>query len=123
MKTDELKKIRRIRRKHHIRKTVFGNQERPRLTVFKSLKHIYVQLIDDVNGRTVLSSSSLDKDVMESLKPGTKKVDVSKAVGKAIGKKAIDANINMIVFDRNGYLYHGRIKALADAAREAGLNF
>ena len=123
MKTDELKKIRRNRRKHHIRKRVSGSEERPRLTVFKSLCHIYVQLIDDVSGRTILSTSSLDKDVKEILKPDTKKVEVSKVVGQSIGKKALDANIKNVVFDRNGYLYHGRIKALADAAREAGLKF
>jgi len=108
-----------IRRKirYRIRKKVNGTSERPRLAVFRSNKAIYCQLIDDVNARTLLAASSSMKEIS---KDGNK-VEQAKAVGKLIGEKALAANINQLVFDRGGFLYHGRIKALADGIREAGV--
>jgi len=110
----------RIRRKKHIRKTVFGTPERPRLCVFKSGKHIYAQIIDDEAGHTVASASSVLKDLAGAT-GGNK--DGAKAVGALIAKRALEANVTQVVFDRNGFKYHGRIAALADAAREGGLQF
>jgi large subunit ribosomal protein L18 len=110
---------RRLRIKHRIRKVVTGTAEKPRLSVFRSNKEIYAQLVDDRNGKTLLSASSRDKDVAST---GTK-TDIAKEVGKLVAEKAKKAGIETIAFDRNGYLYHGRVKALADAAREAGLKF
>lgn len=111
---------RRFRIKKRIRKIVHGTPDRPRLTVFRSSKEIYVQLIDDQAGKTLAASSSVEK----SLKGQTgTKTDLAKMVGKSIAEKAIQAGISQVVFDRNGYLYHGRVKSLADAAREAGLKF
>ena len=106
----------RIRRKKHIRKIVRGTTERPRLSVFRSAKHIYAQLIDDTTGRTIASASSLKLD-------GGGNRDAATAVGKLIAERAIAADVKTVVFDRNGYLYHGRVAALADAAREGGLQF
>ena len=105
--------------KARIRRKVSGTAERPRLAVFRSLKSIYAQVIDDANGRTIVSASSLEKDA------GAKgsNAAAAKAVGALIAKKAKDNGITRVVFDRGGYLYHGNIKALADAAREAGLEF
>lgn len=123
MNIQELKKARYSRRKQSVRKNVFGSPELPRMTVKRSLNNIYVQIIDDINAKTLVAASSLDKDVKDAITPEMKKTDLSKLVGKTIAGKAKEANINKIVFDRNGYLYHGRIKALADAAREAGLEF
>ena len=108
---------RRKRIKNRIRKVVSGTTDMPRLTVFRSNKHIYAQVIDDVNGVTLASSGSLKLDT------GSPKCDQGTAVGKAIGEKAIKAGVKNVAFDRNGYLYHGRVKSLAEAAREAGLNF
>lgn len=119
----KLKSKKRLRRKFGIRKKLFGTSERPRLTVFRSLNHIYAQIIDDVQGVTLVASSTLDGAVKEMIKPETKKVEESKLVGMTIAKKAIEKNIKSVSFDRNGFLYHGRIKALADGAREGGLNF
>jgi large subunit ribosomal protein L18 len=96
--------------------------ERARLSVFRSSKHIYAQLIDDASGRTVVSASSLEKDMRGALKTGAN-VDAAKAVGKLIAERASAKGIKQVVFDRGGYLYHGRVKALADAAREGGLDF
>ena len=96
--------------------------ERARLSVFRSSKHIYAQLIDDVSGRTVVSASSLEKDMRGALKTGAN-IDAAKAVGKMIAERASAKGIKQVVFDRGGYLYHGRVKALADAAREGGLDF
>ncbi len=110
---------RRDRIKKGIRKRVSGSSERPRLSVFRSNKGIYAQVIDDQSGVTLASASSLAKDFSAT---GTK-IDQSKAVGKLIAEKALAAGIGKVVFDRNGYLYHGRVKSLADAAREAGLDF
>ncbi len=109
----------RLRRKAAIRKKVEGTPERPRLAVFRSLRHITVQIIDDVAGKTLLSMDSGSKEL--GLKG--KNIEVAKKVGQAVALKAIEIGITQVVFDRSGYLYHGRIKALADSAREAGLKF
>ena len=112
--------LRRNRVRYNIRKKVKGTTERPRLSVFRSNKDIYVQLIDDMNGVTLLAASSREKD-FKSAKG--KKVEVSKSVGKHLAEKATGAGIKVVVFDRGGYLYHGRVKALAEGAREGGLQF
>ncbi len=111
---------RRERIKQGIRKRVRGTTERPRLTVYRSNAEIYAQIIDDVTGRTLVSCSSREKGVISQPVP---KTDKSVAVGKSLAQKAVAAGISAVVFDRNGYKYHGRVKALADAAREAGLQF
>ena len=116
-------KNRRDRIKAKIRRSVNGTQERPRLIVFRSLNHIYAQLIDDAKYKTLLSVSTTDKDVSEKLKNIKGKTETSKLVGKIIAEKALSKNYSKVVFDRNGYLYHGRVKALADGAREGGLIF
>jgi large subunit ribosomal protein L18 len=110
---------RRVRIKHRIRKIVFGTATKPRLSVFRSNKEIYAQLVDDIKGITLVSVSSRDKEIETT---GSKS-EVAKAVGKSIAEKAIKAGVEKVSFDRNGFLYHGRVKALADAAREAGLKF
>ena len=110
---------RRQRIKHRIRKVVTGTAEKPRLSVFRSNKEMYAQLIDDTTGKTITAVSSRDK----GLEVSGSKSDVAKAVGKAIAEKATAVGIETVAFDRNGFLYHGRVKALADAAREAGLKF
>ena len=92
------------------------------MSVFRSTKHIYAQIIDDTNGTTLASASTLDKEFKEGKAEG-KKVDIAKAVGNLIGKRALDKGITKVVLDRNGFLYHGRVKSLSDGAREAGLNF
>ena len=114
--------VSRLKRKKRIRKNIFGNQDRPRLSVFRSTKHIYAQIIDDTKGTTLVSASTLDKEYIDNKVEG-KKVDIAKAVGNLIGKRALDNGIKKVVLDRNGFLYHGRIKALSEGAREAGLNF
>jgi len=113
----------RLKRKIRIRKKVFGTPDRPRLTVYRSLKHIYAQLVDDVAGRTLVAASSLSKDVQEAKKEIKGKIAVGKIVGVTLAKKALEKKIQKVVFDRNGYLYHGRVKAVADGAREGGLSF
>jgi len=110
---------RRQRLRFRIRKTVSGTAERPRLAVFRSNKEIYAQLIDDVNGKTITAASSRDKDV----KATGSKVEIAKIVGKAVAEKAIKAGVETVSFDRGGYLYHGRVKSLAEGAREGGLKF
>lgn len=110
---------RRVRIKHRIRKILVGTAARPRLSVFRSNKEIYAQLIDDNLGTTLVSVSSRDKEIEST---GTK-TDIAKLVGKSIAEKAISNGLEAVAFDRNGFLYHGRVKALADAAREAGLKF
>ncbi|MBC2704826.1 MAG: 50S ribosomal protein L18 [Desulfobacula sp.] len=112
----------RLKRKKRIRKNIFGNQDRPRLSVFRSSKHIYAQIIDDTCASTLVSASTLDKEFRENKAEG-KKAEIAKAVGNLVGKRALDKGIKKVVLDRNGFLYHGRIKALSDGAREAGLNF
>jgi len=117
----------RQRRHMRIRKKVNGTAERPRLTVYRSLNHIYVQLVDDLAGRTILTLSSSYKDVsgaVAAVKGGAKgKIAVSKEVGKRVAQMAKEKGIERVCFDRGGYLYHGRVKAVADGAREGGLNF
>ena len=115
-------KDKRIKRKIGIRKRISGTPERPRMTVFKSSRYIYVQLIDDVNGVTLASASSVEKSIKTD-KYASKNVEISKKVGELIADRALEKGINSVVFDRNGYRYHGKIKALADAAREKGLKF
>lgn len=114
--------ISRDRRKLRIRKTVFGSTERPRLSVFRSAGHIYAQIIDDTSGRTLASASTLPKD-LSAFDGHRGNIEAAKAVGKLIAERAKVASVEKVVFDRNGYIYHGRIQALADAAREAGLDF
>lgn len=116
------KQYRRKRIKSRIKKTISGTAERPRLTVFRSNKHIYAQLVDDVAGHTLAATSSQKGKATQSQSPGAK-IEQAKITGKAIAEKAIKAGITTVIFDRNGYLYHGRVKLLAEAAREAGLNF
>jgi len=110
---------RRQRIKHRIRKIVFGTATKPRLSVFRSNKEIYAQLVDDNAGTTLVSVSSRDKEIEAT----GSKLDVAKLVGKTMAEKATKAGVETVSFDRNGYLYHGRVKALANAAREAGLKF
>jgi len=114
------KEFRRFRIKKRIRKIVEGTPDRPRMTVFRSCKAIYVQLIDDLSGKTLLAASSQSE---KTASQKVTKIDQAKLVGKLIAQKAIEAGINTVVFDRNGYLYHGRVKSLAEAAREGGLKF
>jgi large subunit ribosomal protein L18 len=114
------KQERRYRIKKRIRKIVSGTAERPRLNVFRSNKQIYAQLIDDHSGRTLVAVSSLNKDFVSTV--GTK-TEMAAVIGKAIAEKALAAGYASVVFDRNGYLYHGRVKQLAEAAREGGLKF
>lgn len=113
----------RDRRHRRIRKKVMGTAERPRLTVFRSLNHIYAQLVDDLTGRTILTVSSMDKEVAPSLKETKGKIEAGKLVGKQIAARAKEKGIERVCFDRSGYLYHGRVKAVAEGAREGGLNF
>jgi len=114
-----IKLSRRERIKRGIRKRLSGSTERPRLSVYRSNKGIYAQIIDDIAGKTLVAASSLSKDFTGS---GTK-IEQSKIVGKMVAEKALAAGISKVVFDRNGYLYHGRVKSLAEGAREAGLQF
>lgn len=118
-----MKQIRRDRIKRSIRKRVRGSLERPRLTVYKSLRHIYAQIIDDDNSRTLTAASSLSKNLRESLKTVKDRKKIAFDVGMEIAKKALEKNIRSVVFDRNGYLYHGVVKAIADGVRKGGLEF
>jgi large subunit ribosomal protein L18 len=118
-KTKELFERRRARVRTSLRKKSIG---RPRLSVFRSSLHIYVQIIDDVNGNTLAAASTVDKELKGKIKTGAN-IDAAKAVGKLIAERAVSKGIKEVVFDRGGYIYHGRVKALADAAREAGLAF
>lgn len=114
----------RIKRKQRIRKTISGTPERPRLCVFRSTKHIYAQVVDDTKGHTIASASTLD-DAIRSVPEIKSKNKIGKAneVGKLIAQKAKEKGVSRVVFDRNGYLYHGRVKAVSDGARENGLEF
>ena len=116
------KQVRLQRRKFGIRKTLFGSPERPRLSVFRSDKHIYAQVIDDYAGKTLASAASTSGDVRGDLKNGGN-IEAAKRVGRAIAERAKGAGVTQVAFDRGGRMYHGRIKALADAAREGGLKF
>ncbi len=113
------KDIRRTKIKYRIRHRVSGTESMPRLTVFRSNKEIYAQLVDDVKGVTLAAASSVEK----SVEKGGTKIEMATKVGKLIAEKALAAGISSVIFDRNGYLYHGRVKSLADAAREGGLKF
>lgn len=112
----------RQRRHTRVRKKITGTAQTPRLNVYRSLNHIYVQIIDDTKGVTLCSASTMEKAIKAEIKDMTK-TDAAKVVGKAAAKKAIDLGIKEVVFDRGGYLYTGRVQAVADGAREAGLNF
>jgi large subunit ribosomal protein L18 len=112
----------RERRKLRIRRKISGTAERPRLSVFRSAKHIYAQVVDDASGKTLAHASTLTREVRSAVAEATK-VDAAKSVGQAIAKMLLAKGIDSIVFDRNGYLYHGRVRALAESAREAGLKF
>jgi len=112
----------RERRHFRVRKKVYGTAERPRLNIYRSEKHIYAQIINDDLGSTLVAASSVDKDLKETISCGSNK-DAAKAVGTLIAKKALDKGLKTVVFDRGGFIYHGRVKELAEAAREAGLDF
>jgi len=116
---------RRDRIKHRIRKRVHGDEQRPRLTVFRSVAHIYVQVVDDMTGRTIAAAATTEPAVKGGLaaKATGGNVEGAKAIGKAIAERLREKGVTRVVFDRNGFLYHGRVKAVADAAREAGLEF
>jgi len=123
MADKNLKKSKRLeRRKYSIRKVLNGTAERPRLTVYRSAKHIYAQVIDDIAGKTIASASSVESEVRGELKHGAN-VAAAKKVGSAVAAAAKSAGVTKVAFDRNGRMYHGRIKAVADAAREGGLQF
>jgi large subunit ribosomal protein L18 len=114
------KQVVRFKRKRRIRARVEGSSARPRLSVFRSNRHLYVQLIDDVKGHTLLAASSMEEELKDKLDAS---IEGAKALGDLVAKRALAKNISQVVFDRSGYLYHGRLKALADAAREGGLKF
>jgi large subunit ribosomal protein L18 len=121
-----LKKVdknqKRMERHNRIRNKITGTPERPRLNIFKSSKHIYAQVIDDATGTTLVSASTQDKELREKVAELTKQ-EAAKLVGKTVGERAKEKDINTVVFDRGGYLYHGRVKLLAEGARESGLEF
>jgi large subunit ribosomal protein L18 len=118
-----LKKTRLVRRRKRVRKKVRGTPERPRLCVYKSLRQIYAQLVDDISGRSLTSVSSLTPEMRAQIKPADNKSAVSKKVGIFLALKAKELGITSVVFDRNRYPYHGRIKSLAEGAREGGMGF
>ncbi|MBW1892763.1 MAG: 50S ribosomal protein L18 [Deltaproteobacteria bacterium] len=118
----EKKRMTRFKKKQGIRKKIIGSQERPRLCVFRSLKHVYAQIIDDVAGKTLAAASTCEKTARDQ-KDIKNKVEASDLVGRLIGERAIEKGIKKVVFDRNGFLYHGRVKAVSDGARKAGLVF
>lgn len=123
MISDKITEIRAQRRRLRVRKRLHGTSAKPRLAIFRSNKQIYVQLVDDQTGRVLGGNSSLSPQVKSQIKPGMKKVEISKLVGQALAQKAQSLGITQAVFDRSFYLYHGRVKALADGAREGGLKF
>jgi len=116
------KYISRIKRKKRIRKKMTGTEERPRLSIFRSASHIYAQVINDIEGNTIVSASTLDKEFTDMGKKGGNR-DAATTIGKIVAKRALDKGVTKVVFDRNGFLYHGRVKALSDGAREVGLQF
>jgi large subunit ribosomal protein L18 len=119
-----LKKRARLKRAHlRVRARVSGSPERPRLCVYKSLRYIYAQIIDDLGGSTLVHASSLEKDVRTALGKSAGNRDAAKAVGQKVAERALEKGIKSVVFDRSGYVYHGKVKALADGAREKGLQF
>ena len=116
------KKVARLKRQTRVRKKITGSPARPRLNVFKSARHIYAQLIDDTTGATLVAASTAEASVAEGLSY-TGNIEAATKVGAAIAKKALEKDITAVVFDRNGFLYHGRVRAVAEAARKAGLEF
>lgn len=112
----------RLKRKKRVRKKIFGTEERPRLSVFRSARHIYAQVVMDTEGKTVVSASTLDREVQAHPKFESK-TDAAGFVGKLVAQRALDKGIGRVVFDRNGFSYHGRVRAIADGAREGGLRF
>jgi len=120
LKKEKQRKQRKISR---VRKNLFGTAEKPRLTVFRSLNHIYAQLIDDSNSKTLVAASTLSKEIANDLIKAKTKTDKSKLVGILLGQKAVDLKIEKVVFDRGGFSYHGRVKAIGDGAKEGGLKF
>ena len=123
MKTIKQKAMRRQRRKLRVRKHVNGTAERPRLTVFRSHNNIYAQIVDDAAGRTLVAASSLEKTLREKLAGKAGNRNAAEAIGTFLAAKAVEAGIKAVVFDRNGYAYHGRVRSLAEAARKGGLQF
>lgn len=122
MSKKNIREIARQKRKRRIRKKIFGTEQRPRLSVFRSAKHIYAQLVVDTTGSTILAASTLSPEIRAEV-GDLRKSDAAKKVGEWIGRKAAEKNIRKVVFDRNGFLYHGRVKSLAEGARESGLEF
>jgi len=120
---DNEKTTLRRHRQERVRNDVRGTDDRPRLCVFRSTKHIYVQVISDQSGKTVVAASSLSKELRDSLPEGGGNLSAAKRVGELVARRCLEQSISKVIFDRNGFLYHGRVKALADAAREAGLQF
>ncbi len=119
----KLEKNKERRKRHYrVRNKINGTPQRPRLNIFRSNKHIYAQIIDDINKTTLVAASTAEKEIADQVAGATKK-EAAKAVGKAVAQKALEKGIETVVFDRSGYVYHGRVKELADGAREAGLNF
>lgn len=116
------KQAARLKRRQRIRRKIIGSEARPRLSVFRSTRHIYAQIIDDGQGRTMVAASTLSGEIKEKL-GGLKKADAAKEVGKLLAAKAREKGISQVVFDRNGFIYHGRVKAVADSCRENGLVF
>ena len=112
----------RVRRHHRVRLRVYGTADRPRLNVYRSNTHVYAQVIDDTTGKTLVSASTLDKEIRAKLKSGAN-MSAAAAVGRLVADRALKANLKSVVFDRGGYRFHGRIKALAEASREKGLKF
>jgi len=122
MASNNSKNDARLKRKIRIRKKIKGSSDKPRMCVYRSLSNIYVQIIDDTTGKTIVSASTIDKEIKSLPDSGDKKAE-AKLVGKIAGQRALSAGISKVVFDRNGYIYHGRVKAVSDGAREAGLEF
>ena len=117
------RRLARLRRHKRVRKHVVGTPERPRLGVFRSLSHIYAQVVDDSIGHTLVSASTIDPEVAKQIKKGLSKTEQARLVGQVLAERALGQGIKKVVFDRGGYKYHGRVKALADAARKGGLEF
>ncbi len=122
MRADKIRSLRRFRRKRGIRKRIYGTSERPRLTVFRSARHIYAQLIDDDRAATLCEASTRSKDLQDRIKNGGN-IEAAKVIGTVLAERAKARKLETVCFDRNGYRFHGRVKGLADAAREGGLKF
>lgn len=120
---NKIKNFKRLRKKKRVRKKIFGTTERPRLAVFRSSRNIYAQLVDDVHQKTLTGVSTLSPELKSELAKAKNKTDAAKVVGKHIAEKAKKLKVDQVVFDRGGYLFHGRVKAVADSARENGLKF